>query len=57
MLSDLSPDARALANFMSDLSEQIWCAGWLKGLEFMLWPVVIGEKVQEDIELTEETLT
>lgn len=30
--------ARAqLRNLMSDLSEELWCAGWLSGLEHALW--------------------
>jgi len=33
---DDSPAAR-LAAFMSDLSEDCWCAGWLSDCEFALW--------------------
>jgi hypothetical protein len=29
--------ARALRVFMEQLSEDLWCAGWLVGLEFDLW--------------------
>lgn len=29
--------ARLLAGAMSDLSEAEWCAGWLYGLEYILW--------------------
>jgi hypothetical protein len=42
ILPNLSPDARALATYMSDLSEELWCAGWMRDLEFMLWSVVEG---------------
>lgn len=33
---DKSP-AAALASYMSELSEECWCAGWLSGCEFALW--------------------
>ena len=28
--------------FMSDLSEEAYCAGWMDGLEFALWNAVIN---------------
>ena len=42
MLSDLSPDARALADYMSSISESAWCAGWMHDLEFRLWTALLG---------------
>jgi hypothetical protein len=33
----LSDDQKLLAQAMSDYSEERWCAGWLTGLEFILW--------------------
>ncbi len=42
MLSKLEPKARQLAEFMSGLSEEAYCAGWMDGLEFELWDAVIG---------------
>ena len=34
----LDPDAAAaLADYMSELSEDCWAAGWLSGCEFSLW--------------------
>jgi hypothetical protein len=42
MLSDLTPDQRALARYMSDLSEEAYCAGWMSGLEYALWDGLIG---------------
>jgi hypothetical protein len=33
-------DAESLRNSMRHLSESYWCAGWLAGLEFMLWESV-----------------
>jgi len=31
-----------LRDVMSDISEDCYCAGWLTGLEFMLWGAVVG---------------
>jgi hypothetical protein len=44
MLSDLSPEALALAEYMSSLSEKAWCAGWIVDLEFRLSAAIQGEK-------------
>jgi hypothetical protein len=44
MLTDLSPDQRRLADYMSELSELAYCAGWMDGLEFALWEVVQGAR-------------
>jgi hypothetical protein len=38
---------------MSDISEDRWCAGWLGGLEYILWDAVIGRQAacsSEEIE-------
>ena len=37
MLTDLTPDQRALAEYMSELSEQAIHAGWIQNLEHALW--------------------
>ena len=37
MLRDLSPAQRELADFMADLSERAYAAGWIDHLEFKLW--------------------
>ena len=42
MLLKLEPKARELAEYMSALSEEAYCAGWMDGLEFELWEVVIN---------------
>jgi hypothetical protein len=34
--------ALALQRLMSDVSEEYYCAGWLTGLEFELWPMLNG---------------
>jgi hypothetical protein len=37
MLRNLSQAQHELAEYMSSLSEQAYCAGWIEGLEFSLW--------------------
>jgi hypothetical protein len=44
MLKDLTPSQRALADYMSELSEDAYCAGWLVGLEFELWALMQGNQ-------------
>jgi hypothetical protein len=41
MLNDLSPQQLELENYMSELSGQAYSAGWMDGLEFALWKLVI----------------
>ena len=42
MLIELTIEQRKLAEFMSDLSERCYCAGWIKDLEYFLWDMVIN---------------
>ncbi len=42
MLADLTPTQRALADQMSEISEDAYCAGWLVDLEYDLWQILIG---------------
>lgn len=42
MLKDLDPQATALAEYMSELSELAYCAGWMAGLELHLWDAVVS---------------
>jgi hypothetical protein len=45
MLSDLTPDQKALADAMSDVSEAAYSASWMAGLEFALWGLLVsGER-------------
>ena len=37
MLDDLGVLQRALADVMSEISENTYCAGWMSDLEFELW--------------------
>jgi|SRR6185369_4450709 len=42
MLEVLTPEQRALAHFMSELSEEAYCAHWMADLEYNLWDAVVG---------------
>jgi hypothetical protein len=44
MLKDLKIYERELADYMSQISEQAYHAGWLAELEYILWSAVIGGK-------------
>jgi len=41
MLKDLTSDQRALADYMSELSELALSAGWTENLEHALWRAVV----------------
>ena len=41
MINELDERQRALADFMSELSEEAYCAGWMAGLEYALWRAVL----------------
>jgi len=41
MLSDLTREQKALSDFMSELSEQAFYAGWMHDLEHALWRAVV----------------
>lgn len=36
----MNPSAQALTDYMSELSEQAYSAGWMQGLEFALWEAI-----------------
>ena len=44
MLRDLSSQQRELAEFMSSISERLYRAGWIDGLEFQLWRTASEER-------------
>jgi hypothetical protein len=44
MLRDLTPEQRALAELMEELSESAYLATWMEGLELALWEVVLGRR-------------
>ena len=41
MYKDLNKQQAALLNLMSDISEEAWCAGWMEGLEYALWHIML----------------
>jgi hypothetical protein len=41
MLKDLTPAQSELAEYMSSLSEEAYCAGWMQGLEYALWQALV----------------
>jgi hypothetical protein len=36
--------AGLLTRLMADISEERWCAGWLGGLDYILWDAVVGRQ-------------
>ncbi len=55
MLSNLNTEQRALAEYMSELSEQAYYAGWMHGLEHALWRAVTEGPFQYGVlQLTNE---
>src|SRR5678816_1338990 len=42
----MTSEQKALADYMSQLSEEAWRAGWMDGLEFALWEAVLGQRQQ-----------
>lgn len=54
MLLQLDPAARALADYMSDLSEAAYSAAWMQDLEFELWRALVsGPRAYGRLELTD----
>ena len=41
--SELTHEQELLRDYMSELSETYYCAGWLMGLEFSLWAALDGK--------------
>jgi hypothetical protein len=39
----MTPEAEDLEMYMSYLSEEAYCAGWMDGLEYELWTAVVEE--------------
>jgi hypothetical protein len=44
MLNDLNKDQLLLEEFMSEISEAGFSAGWMGDLEFDLWEILNGDK-------------
>jgi hypothetical protein len=43
MIKELTDSQKALAEYMSELSEDAYFAGWMEGLEYALWKAVVEE--------------
>lgn len=57
MLNDLIGPQKALADYISDLSEEANAAGWMAGLEFKLWEALEGKlKKYGRLEINKEIL-
>lgn len=57
MLNDLNKEQLALENFMSNISENGFSAGWQKDLEFDLWTALVdGKRNYGFYTLTEEDI-
>lgn len=41
-MGKLTPEQLLLAEAMSELSENAYCAGWMDGLEYDLWNILSG---------------
>lgn len=62
MINNLTGQQLLLADYMSDISERCYYAGWMQGLEYVLWDAVLhGERKyghdtisQKDIEILKE---
>jgi hypothetical protein len=55
MLRDLIPSQRRLADFMSELSEEAYYAGWMVGLEYALWDALAdGRSIYGRLYLTDD---
>ncbi len=55
MLDDLSKPQRALAEYMSELSEAAYYASWYEALEYALWNALSGHQTLFGrLEITEE---
>jgi hypothetical protein len=51
----MNPSAQTLADYMSEISETAYCAGWMEGLEFALWRAVTeGPMRYGHLDITQE---
>ena len=55
MIKGLTDSQRALAEYMSKLSEEAYFAGWMKGLEYALWMSVVEKPFEYGfLQITEQ---
>jgi hypothetical protein len=54
----VTPAQKALAEFMSELSEKAFFAGWMDKLEYELWDAVLsGPRRYGQLEISEQDIT
>lgn len=57
MIEDLTQDERRLAQLMSELSGRCYSAGWMAGLEYVLWDAVrSGPRAYGQSSITQEDI-
>ena len=55
MIEDLTDPQKELAEYMSELSEDAYFAGWMEGLEYALWKAVVEEPFEYGfLQITEQ---
>jgi len=55
MIEELTDSQKALADYMSELSEEAYFAGWMEGLEYALWKAVVENPFEYGfLQLTEQ---
>jgi hypothetical protein len=42
----MEPDAIKLRDYMSEISERAYCAGWMEGLEYALWEALLKGRLK-----------
>jgi hypothetical protein len=52
LIEDINAEAidrrkQRLLQLMLDASEDVWCAGWMQGIEFDLWALATGEATED----------
>ena len=40
----MNEDHKILAEYMSEISELAYCAGWMHDLEYMLWRIIVCDE-------------
>jgi hypothetical protein len=58
MIDELTDSQKALAEYMSELSEEAYFAGWMEGLEYALWKAVFEKPFEYGyLQITEQHIT
>jgi len=54
MYYDLNSPQKVLCDLMRDISEEGWAAGWMDGLEYALWHMVLHGPAQYGFKFVDE---